>query len=223
MLDKNLFAGKKIALLWFWLEGKSTLNFLLHNGFVFEKLTVLDVKDQPELEEQGIALRTGEQYLSHLEDFDIIFKSAGVPYSAELKPYQDKVLTQMQFFFDHYKGKVIAITASKWKSTMTSLIYELLKDAGFRVKLVWNIGKPVLDEIDFEEERDYVVCELSSYMLEKLKKQNFISVLWAIFPEHLDWHGGFEHYTQAKLNILKWSEQNFVLARTSQEFQLSEL
>ena len=46
-------------------------------------------------------------------DFDIIFKSAGVPYSAELKPYQDKVLTQMQFFFDHYKGKVIAITASK--------------------------------------------------------------------------------------------------------------
>lgn len=223
MLDKNLFAGKKIALLWFWLEGKSTLNFLLHNGFVFEKLTVLDVKDQPELEEQGIALRTGEQYLSHLEDFDIIFKSAGVPYSAELKPYQDKVLTQMQFFFDHYKGKVIAITASKWKSTMTSLIYELLKDAGFRVKLVWNIGKPVLDEIDFEEERDYVVCELSSYMLEKLKKQNFISVLWAIFPEHLDWHGGFEHYTQAKLNILKWSELNFVLARTVQEFQLSEL
>ena len=89
------------------------MNFLLHNGFVFEKLTVLDVKDQPELEEQGIALRTGEQYLSHLEDFDIIFKSAGVPYSAELKPYQDKVLTQMQFFFDHYEGKVIAITASK--------------------------------------------------------------------------------------------------------------
>ena len=34
-----------------------------------------------------------------------------------------------------------------------------------------------MDEIDFEEERDYVVCELSSYMLEKLKKQNFISVL----------------------------------------------
>ncbi|MBF0932095.1 MAG: UDP-N-acetylmuramoyl-L-alanine--D-glutamate ligase, partial [candidate division SR1 bacterium] len=101
-------------------------------------------------------MRTGEQYLSHLEDFDIIFKSAGVPYSAELKPYQDKVLTQMQFFFDHYKGKVIAITASKGKSTMTSLIYELLKDAGFRVKLVGNIGKPVLDEIDFEEERDYV-------------------------------------------------------------------
>lgn len=89
------------------------MNFLLNNGFVFEKLTVLDVKDQPELEEQGIALRTGEQYLSHLEDFDIIFKSAGVPYSAELKPYQDKVLTQMQFFFEHYKGKVIAITASK--------------------------------------------------------------------------------------------------------------
>jgi UDP-N-acetylmuramoylalanine--D-glutamate ligase len=100
----------------------------------------------------------------------------------------DKVVTQVQFFFDHYKGKVIAITASKGKTTMSSLAYELLKNAGYTVKLVGNIGKPVLDEIDFSVAYDFVVIELSSYMLQTLKKQNFISLLGAIFPEHLDWH-----------------------------------
>ena len=60
---------------------------------------------------------------------------------------------------------------------MTSLIFSILKNAGYKVKLVGNIGNPVLEEINFDEELDFVVCELSSYMLEKLKKQNFISVL----------------------------------------------
>jgi UDP-N-acetylmuramoylalanine-D-glutamate ligase len=45
-----------------------------------------------------------------------------------------------------------------------------------------------LEEIDFKQEYDYVIIELSSYMLENLKKENTISVLGAIFPEHLDRH-----------------------------------
>lgn len=79
----------------------------------------------------------------------MIFKSAGVPYTSELLAYQGKIYTQMQFFFDHYQGKVIAITASKGKTTMTSLVYAMLKNAGLNVKLVGNIGNPVLEEIDF--------------------------------------------------------------------------
>ncbi|MDR0651640.1 MAG: hypothetical protein LBG59_10010 [Candidatus Peribacteria bacterium] len=109
----------------------------------------------------------------------------------------------MQFFFNRYQGNVIAITASKGKTTMTSLAYHLLKNAGYQVKVVGNIGRPVLDEIDFEISYDYVIIELSSYMLQTLKKQNAVSILGAFFPEHLDWHGGKEAYLQAKLNILQ--------------------
>ena len=144
-----------------------------------------------------------------------------MPYSSELLRYQDKILTQMQFFFGNYQGKVIAITGSKGKSTITSLIFSLLKNAGYRVKLVGNIGNPVLEEIDFAEELDFVVCELSSYMLERLEKQNYISVLGNIFPEHMDWHGGFEKYVKAKLNILKGSEFNIVLQKTVEEYGLA--
>ncbi|MBQ9554282.1 hypothetical protein IJU97_05035 [bacterium] len=52
-----------------------------------------------------------------------------MPYSEELLPFKDKIQTQVQFFFNNYKGKVIAVTASKGKSTMTSLIYTILKNA----------------------------------------------------------------------------------------------
>ena len=169
----------------------------------------------------GVSLETGEHYLEHLDQFDVIFKSAGVPYSSELLRYQDKILTQMQFFFGNYQGKVIAITGSKGKSTITSLIFSLLKNAGYRVKLVGNIGNPVLEEIDFAEESDFVVCELSSYMLERLEKKNYLSVLGNIFPEHMDWHGGFEQYAKAKLNILKGSEFNIVLQKTVEEYELA--
>lgn len=221
-MDKKQFEWKNIAILGFWLEWKSTLNFLLQNNFSFNKLTVLDMKDQPWLESTGVWVETWEHYLDHLSQYDVIFKSAGVPYSEELLPFKDKILTQIQFFFNNYKGKVIAVTASKGKSTMTSLIYTILKDAWFSTKLVWNIWNPVLDEINFKEEYDYVVCELSSYMLECLEKKNYISVLWNIFPEHMDWHGWFDRYVQAKLNILKGSEYNFVLAKTVQEYWLSD-
>ena len=221
-MDKKQFEGKNIAILGFWLEGKSTLNFLLNNNFSFNKLSVLDVKNQPELESMGISFETWEHYLEHLGEFDVIFKSAGIPYSEPLKQYQDRIITQVQFFFNNYKGKVIAVTASKWKSTMTSLVYTILKNAGLNVKLVWNIWTPFLDEIDFKQEYDYVVCELSSYMLERLEKKNFISVLGNIFPEHMDWHGWFDQYANAKLNILKWSEINFVLQKTVDEYELLE-
>jgi len=113
-MDTKQFEGKNIAILGFWLEGKSTLNFLLNNNFSFKKLSVLDMKDQPWLESFWVGIETWEHYLEHLNQFDVIFKSAWVPYSKELMPFQDKILTQVQFFFNNYKGKVITITASKW-------------------------------------------------------------------------------------------------------------
>jgi len=88
--------------------------------------------------------------------------------------------------------------------------------------LVGNIGNPVLDEIDFIEEYDYVVLELSSYMLDTLKKQNYISVLGSVFPEHLDWHGSFQAYAKAKLNVLNGSQYNVVHWKTIQECKLEE-
>ncbi|MDR3169033.1 MAG: UDP-N-acetylmuramoyl-L-alanine--D-glutamate ligase [Candidatus Peribacteria bacterium] len=155
-----------------------------------------------------------ENYLKNLHTYDVIFKSSGIPYFPEILEVSEKVITQVQFFFFHYTGNVIAITASKGKTTMTSLAYELLKNAGYNVKVVGNIGKPVLEEINFDETYDFVVIELSSYMLQTLKKQNTISILGSLFPDHLDRHRGMDSYIKAKLNILEGSETNIIFSST---------
>lgn len=204
-MNLSHYQQKKIAILGYGREGQSTFRFLLNHGILEKQITILDKT-------------RNENYLQNLENYDIIFKSAGIPYFPELQSLQGKLTTQVQFFFDHYPGKVIAITASKGKSTMSSLTYELLLHAGYQVKLVGNIGKPVLDEIDFTREYDYVVIELSSYMLATLKKHNFLSILGSFFPEHLDRHGGIEEYLEAKLKILQGSERNIVFSSTAENF-----
>lgn len=212
---------KNIAILWFWLEWKSTLNFLLTQNINFKNLTILDINENLKTSNIVGSVKWAD-YLDNLDDYDIIIKSSGVPYSEKLIPYKDKIIIQTQLFLDNYKWKVIAITATKWKSTISSLIYHILRDAWYKTKLAGNIWTPIFDEVDMAEEYDYIILELSSYMLDSLKKKNFISVLWSLFPEHMDWHWSYENYIKAKLNVLLWSEHNVVHKKTIEEYKLKD-
>lgn len=205
--------NKKIAILGFWKEGKSTLSFLQKIGC--KDITVLD---------KAI---TWENYLDNIESYDIIFKSPWIsPYTNNLIKYKSKIWSQTKLFFELYKWKIISVTQTKWKSTTATLVYELLKNAWYKVKLVWNIWNPVLDEIDLVNSNnlDFVVYELSSYMLEDLDNHHsFISIFWNLFPDHLDWHNWFENYKNAKLNITKNSDNLLIWENLSKELWLSKL
>ena len=208
-----------IAILWFWREGKSTLNFLLRLWIPEAEITLLD-KNQIEIENTNINIVSGDKYLDNLSDFNLIFKSPGIsPYYEKIIQFKDKLTSQTEIFFDNYEWKTIWITATKWKSTISSLLYESLKNVNYNVKLVWNIGKPVFDEIDLLDHQDYnyVIYELSSYMLETCTPKCSIWVLWNIFTCHLDWHNNdFTVYENAKLNILKKSDNKIISSQFSQ-------
>ena len=196
---------KNIAILWYWKEWASTLRFLQKNWIKDFNITILDKNLDLKIENFSGKIVSWEKYLDTIWEYDYIFKSPWIsPYTNNLKKYNDKILTQAKLFFDYYKWKIISITQTKWKSTTTTLVYNLLKNAWYNVKIVWNIWNPVLDEIDiFWDNYDFVVYELSSYMLEELSNHHsFISILWNIFEDHLDWHNWFENYKKAKLNIL---------------------
>lgn len=210
---------KKIAILWFGLEWRSTLNFLLKNHIDPSNLTILDANKLDNIP-PSIRFIHWKDYLKDISQYDIIFKTAGLSIylNNELISVQNKITTQMQLFFDNYNWKIIWVTASKWKSTISTLLSKVIQDAGKNVKFVWNIWVPVLDEIDFGQQYDYIVCELSSYMLEFLNKTNYISILWSIFPEHLDWHDGFQNYLKAKLKILDGSKLNIVCQSTLDKY-----
>lgn len=201
---------KKIAILWFGKEGQSTLRFLREQGI--ENITVLD-KNVICSSDSNIEYISGEEYLDNLDIYDIILKSPGVsPFQEQLLPYRDKFVSQSQIFFANYPGKVIWITGTKGKSTISTLITSCLQESGYDVKLVGNIGSPVLDEIDFSWEiHDYVIYELSSYMLQDFSPNLHIGYLNNIFPCHLDWHfDSFSIYREAKVNILRNAQTRII-------------
>ncbi len=179
---------KKIVILGFGVEGQATLRFLKHH-FPEKEIGIADIKDGPD-------------YLEKLKEYDLVIKTAGIPKRVINQPYT----TATNIFFANTKGKIIGITGSKGKSTTASLVYDILKAAGFDVKLVGNIGTPMLDELLMPEPKGRLyVCELSSYQLEDLNYSPHISVFINFFPDHLDYHSGLEPYWQAKKNILSYA------------------
>ena len=197
--------GKKIAILWFGREGKSSLQFLLKSLSDSQNIDILDQDKVQKPIDFKWNIIFWDNYLSNLDKYDYIIKSPWISsYKDELIKVQNKLLTQANIFFDNYNWKIISITQTKWKSTTATLVYQILKNAWYNVKLVWNIWNPVLDEIDLNSNYDFVVFELSSYMLEDLKNHHSeISILGNIYPDHLDWHLNFENYKKAKKNVLK--------------------
>lgn len=190
----------KVAILWFGREGSSTLSFL--RWIWSENITILDDNENIK-KEPWINYVLWEKYLDNLGDFDLIIKTPWIsPYNKKIAPHREKLTSQTDIFYSNYKGKTIWITATKWKSTTSTFLFEVLKNAWFKVKLVWNIWAPVLDEINFDDEYDFVVYELSSYMLEDLKKEDYISIIGNIYEDHLDWHQWELNYRNAKLNNL---------------------
>lgn len=111
-------------------------------------------------------------------------------------------------FLANKKGKVIAITGSKGKSTTSSLIYSVLKAHGLNTELIGNIGNPALNYLKDDSEDKLYVFEMSSYQLEDYQGGIDIGVLVSFFPDHLDYHGSLEAYFSAKMQMLSYDVTN---------------
>ena len=141
--------------------------------------------------------------------FDHIIISPGIDIkkcklSRYLKKNFNKINTDLDIFYSFYKGnKNITITGTNGKSTTVKIIYDVLKDQKFDVRLVGNIGNPILLEKKITKKTIFVI-EVSSYQLEysRLFKANFAGML-NISPDHLERHGKLKNYIKAKFKIIK--------------------
>ena len=191
----NDFKDKKICILGFGKEGKSTYNFLIKNG-----INNILVHDKVKQDVNGIY---GDNYLDNLDKYDIIIKSPGVVLKdIDISGFKDKITSQLEIVMKYIKSHIIGITGSKGKSTTTSLIYQLLKDQGYDTYLLGNIGNPILDYMDEFNENSYLVIEMAGLQLEYVNISPNIAVITNFFPEHLDFFGSEEKYYNSKLNIV---------------------
>ena len=198
----------KIAILGFGREGKSLLRFLKKSPkFRGAAIKILDKK-------------LDKNYLKNLGRFDIVFRSPGVPYNLPTLKVARKAGVKFSsataLFFENCPAKIIGITGTKGKGTTSTLLCKILStkggsasggQAGKKVFLAGNIGKPALDILLKLKRDSLVILELSSFQLQDLKTSPDIAVLLDIFPDHLDAHENLKEYFEAKRAIAKYQNR----------------
>ncbi len=192
----NRLRGKRILILGFGREGKSTLSFL--NKYLPD--ADVAVADKNEME---TVQYFGTGYLEAMYNYDIVIKTPGI----SLKDFDTKdveITSQTDLFLSQFHAQTIGITGTKGKSTTTSLIYHLLKSSGHDAILTGNIGIPCFDIMEDIKPDSIVVYELSAHQLEYVHNSPRVGVLLNIFEEHLDHFGTMARYAEAKLNIMRY-------------------
>lgn len=214
--------SQKIAILGFSQEGKAVLKYLKKTAkYKNADITILD-RDINILRfnlnnkrSNLLGSQTGKDYLQNLEQFDVIFRSPGVPYN--LPEIQNAIRKSIEFssstklFFEEAKKvdcKIIGITGTKGKGTTSTLLYKILKVAKKDVYLAGNIGKPAIELLPKIKKNSIVILELSSFQLQDLKQSPDTAVILNIFKDHLDSHKNFKEYVESKANIAKWQKKS---------------
>jgi UDP-N-acetylmuramoylalanine--D-glutamate ligase len=202
--------GKKVLVVGLGKSGLAAALFLRHQG---AQVTVSDVrsadalaKDIPALLEEGIMVEAGGHGLLTFRRQDLIVVSPGVPLETpelvQARNFGRPVIGELELAARFLKGKTLAITGSNGKTTTTSLVGEILEEAGFRTLVGGNIGVPVVSLINESTPDTWSVLEVSSFQLESTEQFHpQIAVILNITPDHLDRHGTFENYARAKERI----------------------
>ena len=160
------------------------------------------------LDQNGIAWEDGKHSEELILNADEVIKSPGIPSTAPLiQKLQAKgtpIISEIEFAARYTDAKMICITGSNGKTTTTSLIYYILRQAGLNVGLAGNIGNSLALQVAHEK-HDYYVIELSSFQLDNMYDfRADIAILLNITPDHLDRYDfKFQNYVDAKFRITR--------------------
>jgi UDP-N-acetylmuramoylalanine--D-glutamate ligase len=141
-----------------------------------------------------------------LDQIDLVVISPGVPTNTIPARYVDRkdgeVISEVELAYRFLKGKVVGITGSNGKTTTTTLIGEILKNAGVKTQVGGNIGTPLLDLAETSTDDTWTVAELSSFQLETIRDfRAHVALCLNVTPNHLDRYESFTDYAAAKHRI----------------------
>ncbi len=214
-------------------SGISAALYFLKKG---AKLLITDLKTKKELVSQLKRLKKFRniKYVldKHREkDFqnaDFIFKNPGVPkdsiYLKIARENKITVINDWTIYFQEKPGNLlIGITGTKGKSTITALIYHLLKSAKKQAALCGNIGQSPLAILNKIKKNTIVVAEFSSWLLHDFKQSPQISIITNLMPEHLDKYKSVKEYYRDKENIFRFQNKNDYLILNKNDENLRKL
>lgn len=128
------------------------------------------------------------------------------------------VISELDLGFLFCRGRIIGITGTNGKTTVTSLVGEVLKNAGFKTFVCGNIGLPICSIALQTDKSSFVVCEVSNFQLELSKyfSPNECTIL-NLAPDHLDRHGSYEEYVRVKKKIISQKHRQKVVLNFDDE------
>lgn len=141
-------------------------------------------------------------------NFNLVVKSPGIsdsnPVVINLIKKNIPVISEIEFAFGFTNSNIIGITGSNGKTTVSSLIFDILKRSEMDVDLVGNIGKSFASSVSFSPDRKNFVIEISSFQLDGIKKFNpHIAVLLNLSADHLDrYNNNYDNYINSKFRIV---------------------
>ena len=203
-------AGKKVLIIGAARSGIAAARFLVDHGAIvalndqkpIDKWTAEAVA----LKEIGVGLLPGEPPSWLLDQLDLVVVSPGVPANIIPIRYAERagaeVIGEVELAARYLKGRIVAITGSNGKTTTTSLIGELLRNAGFTVQVGGNIGRALISMVESSSDDGWTVVEVSSFQLETIKTfRPSIAVVLNVTPNHMDRYETLNDYAAAKHRI----------------------
>ncbi|MBI4950076.1 MAG: UDP-N-acetylmuramoyl-L-alanine--D-glutamate ligase [Deltaproteobacteria bacterium] len=201
--------GRRALVVGLAATGLSSARFLKKCGAVVTATDSKLLKDIPaadELNALGIEVKAGGHEGLEKGGFDLVIVSPGVPHGLkvlrDLRDLGAEVISDVELAYRFMDAPVIAIAGTNGKTTTTTLLGEVLKDAGKKVFVGGNIGTPAVEFVEREMEADYCVLEISSFHLETTERFNpHVGVLLNITEDHLDRYRDFGHYAETKFRL----------------------
>lgn len=215
----NDWNGKRVLILGAARQGLALARWLTLHG---ARVTLSDTRHEKELRvareslaEYPIAWALGGHPLELLDSTDVLCLSGGVPLTlpivAEAVKRGIPLSNDSQIFMEVVPCKTIGITGSAGKTTTTTLVGRMAKNAyGSKAYVGGNIGDPLINYVDSMQADDVAILEFSSFQLDQMTVSPNIAAILNITPNHLDRHGTMEAYTAAKARILEFQSKEDV-------------
>jgi UDP-N-acetylmuramoylalanine--D-glutamate ligase len=203
--------GKKITVIGAARSGQAACRLCFSRGAAVTLTDERSAQGVPEdfmawAQTHQICMEWGGHQRETIDRSDLVVVSPGVPYHA--KPLQwarasrVPVIGEIELGYQFCRCPIIAVTGSNGKTTVSTLITQVLKAAGKSVCLCGNVGTPFCDHIAGAEGLDYMVLEISSFQLETIRDfRPHVGVFLNFSTNHLDRHKNMEEYWQAKKRI----------------------
>jgi UDP-N-acetylmuramoylalanine--D-glutamate ligase len=200
-------AGLKVVVVGAARSGVAAAELLVRRGAT---VTLTDmrptIQEDAQLRDAGVELELGGHRAETLRSADLIVLSPGVPPMqqdvAAARAAGVRVMGELELASRWLRGRVVAITGTKGKSTTTTLTGRMLEAGGHRVLVGGNIGRALSAQVDESTEETIHVVEVSSFQLEGSQTFHpWIAVLLNFSPDHLDRHADLAEYAAAKARI----------------------